>query len=233
MILARQGFARALRLDSNGDLQIVGQFNARSNESVIAAAAVVGGSTPKDQRIVLIEPANDRLQILKRRRDGVWRVSEDLEIPPINLVEARSVDLDASGSDDLVLFGSDRFVWLPSGGRDPVLRPESSWECDLEGVTYNLLGVGDLDNDGVNEIVAVDTRDTHVLEVLHPGTTGEWQSLLHFTVFEADPHYEGHRGGVHQPREIVIADLTDDGLDDLVLVVHDRLLLYPQIPSQH
>jgi hypothetical protein len=27
----------------------------------------------------------------------------------------------------------------------------------------------------------------------------------------------------------VIADCTDDGLDDLILVAHDRVLLYPQI----
>lgn len=35
-------------------------------------------------------------------------------------------------------------------------------------------------------------------------------------------------GAVNQPREIVIADLTSDGRQDLVLVVHDRVLLYPQ-----
>jgi len=43
-----------------------------------------------------------------------------------------------------------------------------------------------------------------------------------------DPHYEGQRGAVNQPREIVIADLTNDGLDDLVVIVHNRILLYPQ-----
>jgi hypothetical protein len=81
---------------------------------------------------------------------------------------------------------------------------------------------------GDPEVVAVDSRDSHVLEVLRPGRDGDWTSLLHFTVFEVDPHYEGQRGVVNQPREIIIADLTGDGRQDLVLVVHDRILLYPQ-----
>ncbi len=58
---------------------------------------------------------------------------------------------------------------------------------------------------GDAEIAAVDSRDSHVLEILGPGLDGDWTNLLHFTVFEVDPHYEGQRG-----------------------VVYDRILLYPQ-----
>jgi len=179
--------------------------------------------------VVLVETLNDRLHVLTHRRAEVWRFTESLELPPIDLIEARSIDLDGSGTKDLVLFGANRLIWLPVGARDSVLAPTSTWECDLEGVGYQLLATGDLDADGVHEVIAVDTRDSHVLEILRPASSKRWRSLLHFTVFEVDPHYEGQRGSVHQPREIIIADLTADGLDDLVLVAHDRVLLYPQV----
>jgi hypothetical protein len=231
MIISSSGFARALRLDESNNLEVVGQFNARSNDATIAAASILGTNEASESVIALLEPANDRLQVLTRRRDGVWRFSENLKLPPIDLVEARVLDLDGSGTDDLVLFGADRFVWLPVGLDDPVLSAVSSWECDLQGVSYQMLGVGDLDADGQSEVIAVDSRDSHVLEVLRPDPSGAWASLLHFTVFEVDPHYEGQRGAVNQPREIVIADLTDDGLDDLALVVHDRVLVYPQVSN--
>ncbi len=229
IIIANAGFARALQLDDTGALEVAAQFNPKSGDAEIAAAAIIGAGEPGDRLVALIEPANDRLDVLTRRRGGVWRTLETIDIPTIDLVEARSVDLDSSGSDDLILFGADRLVWLPVGIHDPVLRPTTSWECDLEGVGYQLLGVGDLDADGAPEVIAVDSRDTHVLEVLRPGLDDDWTSLLHFTVFEVDPHYEGQRGAVNQPREIIVADLTNDGLDDLVLVVHDRILLYPQV----
>jgi len=39
----------------------------------------------------------------------------------------------------------------------------------------------------------------------------------------------GRRAGdLGEPREALIADLTGDGRNDLVIVVHDRILLYPQ-----
>jgi hypothetical protein len=232
MIIAEDGFARALRLDDDDGLEVVAQFNARTGEAEIDAAAVVTGVNGyRDRAIVLIETINDRLHVLSQRRTGVWRFVEGIDLPSFDVIEARSIDLDDSGTDDLALFGADRFLWIPSAVSDPVLTAISTWEGDLEGVGYQLLATGDFDDDGVFEVIAVDTRDSHVLEVLRPGTDGQWRSLLHFTVFEVDPHYEGQRGSVNQPREIVIADCTDDGLDDLILVAHDRVLLYPQIAA--
>jgi hypothetical protein len=229
MIIASQGYARALRLDGDDQLRIVGQFNGRSSDADLAAACALGLRERAGGVVALVEPSNDRIQVLGRHRGNVWRFVEHVGIPAIDLVGAAVVDLDASGNDDLVLFGSDRLVWIPVGKDDPELAGVSSWEPDLDRVAYSMLGVGDLNADGRSEVVAVDTRDTHVLEVLRPGSKGEWRSLVHFTVFEVDPHYEGQRGAVNQPREIVIADLTDDGRDDLALVVHDRVLLYPQV----
>ncbi len=228
MIIAGSGFARALRLNEEGSLEVVAQFNPRSGDAEIAAASILGAAESGGRTVALLDPTNDHIHILTQQRGKVWRFTESLDLPAIDLTEVRSTDLDGSGTDDLVLLGTDRLVWLPIGLEDPVLRPTASWECDLEGVTYQLLGAGDLDSDGNPEIVAVDSRDSHVLEVLRPGPDGDWTSLLHFTVFEVDPHYEGQRGAVNQPREIVIADLTGDGRQDLVLVAHDRILLYPQ-----
>lgn len=228
MIIADADHARGIRLGDGGELEVVAQFNARSSDAEIASAVVVGAS--KNALVALLEPTADRIHAVTQRRSGVWRFAEGLDLPAVDLVEARSVDLDATGTDDLVIFGSDRFIWIPVDRNEPALRTVTSWDCDLAGVEYQKLAVGDFDADGSAEVVAVDSRDSHVLEILKPGGDDDWQSLLHFTVFEVDPHYEGQRGGVRQPREIVIADLTNDGHVDLALVAHDRVLIYPQIP---
>ena len=68
-----------------------------------------------------------------------------------------------------------------------------------------------------------------MVEILRPHRRGDWESGVHFTVFEADPHYQGQRGTTSEPREMVVADVTGDGADDLVLLVHDRVLVYPQV----
>ena len=69
----------------------------------------------------------------------------------------------------------------------------------------------------------------HVLEFLSfSQPKKEWQSVLHFKVFEEDLHYRGKKGGVNEPRDGIITDLNGDGKDDLVLLVHDRFLCYYQ-----
>jgi hypothetical protein len=33
-----------------------------------------------------------------------------------------------------------------------------------------------------------------------------------------------------EPREAAVADITGDGKNDLIVLVHDRVLVYPQEP---
>jgi hypothetical protein len=54
-----------------------------------------------------------------------------------------------------------------------------------------------------------------------------WRSRLHFQVFETDGHASQRKGSPLEPRETIIADVTGDGRNDLVLLVHDRVLVYP------
>ena len=46
-------------------------------------------------------------------------------------------------------------------------------------------------------------------------------------VFE-ERTFRSRRSDLPEPREALIADLTGDGKNDLVVLVHDRILLYPQ-----
>jgi hypothetical protein len=46
-------------------------------------------------------------------------------------------------------------------------------------------------------------------------------------VFE-ERSFRGRRGDQPEPREGLIVDVTGDGKNDLVVIVHDRVLVYPQ-----
>jgi hypothetical protein len=46
-------------------------------------------------------------------------------------------------------------------------------------------------------------------------------------VFE-ERTFRNRRTDAPEPREAIIADFTGDGKNDLIIMVHDRLLLYPQ-----
>ena len=59
---------------------------------------------------------------------------------------------------------------------------------------------------------------------------GDLEHALKFQVFEARL-FENSRRSSREPRELLVAELTGDGLLDVALLVHDRLIVYPQEPA--
>ncbi len=235
LFVATKGYARALKVSESGTLEVIDQYNARSSDSVVAAAVVTdldGDSTPE---IVLVLDSDAKLEVLVKQRDGVYGFAESVPIGSFELVEARVKDLDNNGRPDLLLFGADKLLWLPLDAEDLALVSTATFETDLPNVMHRLVGVGDLNNDSVQEIIAIDSRESRILEIIAIDDgidrvdgvdTIEWSSAMHFTIFNVDPHYKGQRGSTSEPSEIVIADLNNDARDDLALLVHDRILVY-------
>jgi hypothetical protein len=229
MLVAGTGYARALRVGSQGALEVVDQYNSREVDTRVAAAVVIDLDADQVPEVVLVEEGGERLEVLTRSKDGVYRFSESVPVDGLSLVASSALDLTGNRRPDLLLLGKRRFCWWPVAAEDPEVNVVATYESDLRNVDYYLLGVGDLNHDGSQDIVAIDSRGSRVLEILARSQEGVWESSMHFTLFETDPHYEGQRGSPSEPREIVIDDLTGDGKDDIALLIHDRVLVYPQL----
>jgi hypothetical protein len=231
LIVAGRGYARALRLNPEGVLEVIDQFNAERGDAVVSATFVVDVDGDGTNEVLLVIEETNEIAVLERDPRGVYRQRTTIPIGRIEVVDAGLADLGNDGTPDLLLFGKDRFWTAPAGRVDFEVRTLGSYEADLEELKYQELAAGDLDGDGTDELVALDSRQSHILQVLSRDADGGWQSALHFTVFEADPHYQGRPGARSEPRELLLTDATADGLTDVVLLVHDRLLVYPGVPA--
>ena len=85
---------------------------------------------------------------------------------------------------------------------------------------------GDLNHDGRKDLVFLETTRNYLDLVrfspsrkLVPGN--RWQ------VFE-ERTFRSRRNDDIEPREALVADVTGDGKNDLIVLVHDRILVYPQ-----
>lgn len=223
MIVAGRGYARALRVRQNGTLEVVDQFNSLDRDAQIAAALLLDLDADATAEALLVHEGGDQVELLRKGRKGVYRHERTLSVGRIDLVETR-----VPRNDELLLLGADRFWSVPLEGAD--LEPQSLGvhESEFEDVQYTALAFADFDADGTPEMVTLDTKETRKLEVLaRDPETGDWRAVLDFTVFDADSHYQGRKGASNEPREMLVADVTDDGLPDVVLLVHDRVLVYP------
>ena len=86
--------------------------------------------------------------------------------------------------------------------------------------------VGDLNGDGEPNILFLEGARNH-LEIASIDEGGSLKPEVRWRVFEQKT-FRGRGTAGMEPREAIIADLTGDDRNDIAIIVHDRVLLYPQ-----
>ena len=227
MLITATGYARALRLNEDNDLEIVDQFNARQSDDQLSGPVMFDWSGDGAVDILFYDEQHGSLQILSRDATGVYRYRRSVEVGEIDLVTMQISSSGSGSSQRLLVMGKDRFWAIPLEEAIWQIDVVDSYETDLKDIQYHGFEIADLNDDDRPEVIAVDPKK-HLIEILRKSADNLWISSVHFTVFDENPHYQGRHGGAFEPREMVVGDFTGDGREDIALLVHDRVLLYFQ-----
>ena len=221
--------ARAIRVDGQGGLTVVDQFNARDTTAEITAAFVMPTAKGKHPEVLLYDHKGEQFQRLRANAKGVYEVVATVPAGRIDVVGSEVRHVGKNGRQpELFLLGKDRFWWLPLERGDFTVHSLDSYTTDLPDINYGDVLAANFTGDGQPELVTIDP-DANLVEILRKEPkTKAWTSRLHFKVFETDEHFQGKKGSNQEPREAIVADVTGDGKKDLILLVHDRVLIYPQ-----
>jgi len=225
ILVAQNNFARNLRLNERDQWQVVDQYNAAESAARIAGTAIIDLDGQPGNEIVLVDLGVNKLRIL-REQDGMYRPWKEVDIGSFPYKSAHVADLNGDGRNDLLLFGMGKLGVLSAGQNDLQLVELGTYESHLEKIHFADVIGGDLNQDGRVDVALIDTRSQFV-EILDYTPEVGLRSALHFRVFES----KGLAGADDigsEPRESIIADVTGDGRADLILLAHDRVLVYPQ-----
>lgn len=225
ILTAQNNFARRLSLNEANQWQVVDQFNAPESKARVAGAVNINLDGAPGDEIVLVDLGVKKLRIL-RKESNVYRPWKEVEIGDFPFRSAHVADLNGDQQPDLLLFGSGQFGILYSGQAPPALKELSSFESKIPQAYFTDSVAGDLNGDGLSDVVTLDTR-TNQVEILNYREKQGLRHALNFKVFEEKTFSRSNRGGVN-PREALIVDVTGDNRKDLILLCHDRVLLYPQ-----
>jgi hypothetical protein len=83
-----------------------------------------------------------------------------------------------------------------------------------------------LNQDGRKDLVFLETAKNY-LDLVIFAPPGRLVPSTRWQVFE-ERTFRSRRTDAPEPREALIVDVTGDKKNDLVVVVHDRILVYPQ-----
>jgi hypothetical protein len=117
-------------------------------------------------------------------------------------------------------------AWLPLQGQIWELSELDSYETPIKNGFLTDVVSGDLNNDGRKDLVYLETARNYLDLVIFSADhklipANRWQ------VFE-ERTFRSRRTDLPEPREAAVADVTGDHKNDLIVLVHDRILVYPQ-----
>lgn len=238
LLVAQKNFARSLVFSDGESWSIIDQYNAKSTENRISAVAAfaIDGEGPAGQpAILLLDGRKGQLQIVAAGDDKTYRFEKELNVGKWNAaahLKMLFAPLTGGEAKSILLFDSEKFALItpPSGKNIPrYLEQQFSYETKIKDGTYGNLTGGDINSDGRSDIIMVEYKHNHV-EILTLDSEAKPIAGMRFKVFEQKSYRDSKSRSKFsvEPRELKIADVTGDGKDDLVTVIHDRIIIYPQ-----
>lgn len=230
LLVARGEFARSMRFDAENGWQVVDQYQAADGRRQIRVAAVVPGSGVGAPSLVAYDDVSGIVFFMDPQADGTYQVSREVNVGTAKVRKILAGHFGGGDAQDLVLCGERELICL---------RPTTQWsfrqiagfEPSIEDGRLGPFAMGDVNADGVEDLVFCE-QVRHHLQILSFDESAQLVDAYKFKVFEEHPHSsdrpQGRNVNVGEPRQALVQDVTGDGRNDLILLVHDRIIVYPQ-----
>lgn len=234
LLLPQKNFLRAVVLQRDtkaGDPKPAATFvvkdqinGAAGNSRLVGAASLPNGG--KSPLLFLLDAERKQLSVAERDSAGVWRIARSLPLPVTDFNGLRAVALGSKEPNALAFLGLNSAAWLPFSGQVWDVRELDGYESPIKDGRLTDVVTGDLNQDGRKDLVFLETAKNY-LDIVTFDKGAKLVPANRWQVFE-ERTFRNRRSDAPEPREALIADVTGDGKNDLIVLVHDRVLVYPQ-----
>ena len=228
LVVADRNFIRALRYAPTATppgWQVVAQMNAARADAKLVALAVRG------ETLVANDKENSELVVFTKTAastpsSATWAQTDEHPVTGFKFGPIRVGAFSGGTTLDVMLIGDDGFAIAELEGTRLALQETASYRGNRIQQVDHELASGDVNGDGFLDLVSLDAGEQS-LGIMSFSESGRLIPATRFTVFESRL-FQGGEPREFEPSTALIADLTGDGANDLILLCHDRVLLYPQ-----
>lgn len=236
LLLAQKNFLRAVVLKQEAPapnstnkaaavFQVKEQINGSASNSRLVGAAAVPNGTNTVASLFLLDAERKALTLCERDTAGVWQVVRNIALPVSDFGGLQAVAFGGVKPNSVAFLGLNSVAWMPLAGDVWEFTALDGYETPIKDGFLGDVVSGDLNNDSRKDLVFLETGKNHLDLVIFNAEhklvpADRWQ------VFE-QKSFRG-RSESAEPREALVLDLTGDGKNDLAVIVHDRILVYPQ-----
>ena len=239
LLLPQKNFVRAVVLEQESKtpgstnqpdwvFRVKDQINGAAADSRIVGATAVANPGKKAgvPSLFLLDAEHKQLTLCERDAAGVWQVVRNVELPVADFSGLRSVKLGGGNSQSVAFLGRNAVAWLSLAGEVWEFTTLDGYDTPVKDGYLNDVVAGDLTGSGRKDLVFMETAKNYLdlvsFNSKHKLVPGDrWQ------VFEQHT-FRGAANALPEPREAAVADVTGDRKNDLIVLVHDRILVYPQ-----
>jgi hypothetical protein len=237
LLLPQKNFVRAVVLERGEKIQgstnqpgwvfrVKDQINgAESDSRIVGATAVQNGknSTPS---IFLFDAEHKQLTLCERDATGVWQIVRNIELPATDFSSVQSVMLGGKNVQSVAFLGQNTVAWLALAGDVWDFTSLDGYETPIKDGFLNDVVAGDLTGDGREDLVFLETAKNY-LDLVTFDSNHKLVPADRWQVFEQHT-FRARDNALPEPREALVAEVTGDKKNDLIVVVHNRILVYPQ-----
>ena len=202
------------------------QINGSASNSKLVAAAPVPNGTNTTPSLFLLDAELKVLTLCERDGSGVWQVVRNISLPVSEFDGLQPLALGSNKPDAVAFLGANTAAWLSLIGEAWEMTELDSYETPIKDGHLTDVIAGDLNNDGRKDLVFLETARNY-LDIVQFDKNHKLVPANRWQVFE-EKTFRGRRSDLPEPREAIVSDLTGDHKNDLAVIVHDRILVYPQ-----
>lgn len=228
LLIADKNFVRACAFDAGHGWRVIDQINDRS-----ARTELVGLATMRlEDRPVIVasDKAGGRLLMITRDADGLWGVRDRVRLHGFPVGKIFAGSFSGGGTPGIMCAADDGFALVHLAGSRVALSQFAAYRSDSEDRFEHDIEYGDVNGDGYTDLVVIDAGE-QMCEIFTLSASRKLYPATEFEVFQSRLFHSG-QSREYEPSAALVADLTGDGADDILLIVHDRLMIYPQMTGK-